>query len=1384
MSKNLETDFDSYDQLSSSAKTIAQIYAVVSPCVLTQRETINILDIVDLLRKEDRKLPSIRSFNDEIFGAGMGLRFQGGPYDRMMTVTKEAVLPLSLHAHRDGNLLPTYHAHFKSSRYKGITYDALLHAMMHRCLVVSGQYKVLEAMVNDGLAPPNWDFLLSPFSDGLWSTLPTRYVDDALRACLSETIYFLSEPNRAIDLCERFGHQPEEHCADIGYIRVLQGRFDEAKTTFTSLPKQNQQTKAWRTGFAATQALIALLDGDNQNALLQIQNAIAHELEGTRKKYAFPTEKAFALALIALIRLDTPESNVLLNDLLRTAKRLKINAPEVTLIRYAQSVKGKQYFMPKYPNLPGYELFLHSYAFMWLAKSAWTREPIHTNLEITCELALSNTYEWLYEEAKIITQRVRDHELHVQDESEQDEPRIRKRSLTHLFEPIPQWERSVRALEQLAHIARQDQSNQANSTTVDKEKRLIWVVDTTHWNVTLRAVEQRRNKNGSWSKGRRVALKRLAEETDSFDYLRDEDRKACNAIRYEYYGAEGSFVLGTRGLFELVGHPNIYSEGGASISVVRQDPELSVYDNEEGATVISLNPTHWIAEGNYAYSELSTDKLVVTEFNPTLKSLYQTVGLDGLVLPAESKSRALDAISGLVTEIRVQSSEELITSSNLVPADSDPWVVLRPLDEGLSVSIVVEPIEDSELYYSPGAGGKQVVAMVGGQSVKGVRDLEKETLALDQLIELCPYLRSRPSERSPLILTSQIDCLNLIEQLHEQSVRCKWPRGEPIRIAALTTQRSLSVTVTPIEQWLEISGKLIVDEQTVIELKRMLELLEANPNSRFLQLDAGEFLALSAQFRQQLDDLSSIATIGKNDSLRTHQLTLPFLDELLTNASVESDANWTEHRVAFENALAVEPALPNTLQAELRPYQVDGFRWLSRLSRIGAGACLADDMGLGKTLQSLAVILERAKNGPTLVVAPTSVVFNWIDEARRFAPTLNIKLCVASLENRASLYDDPSPFDLYVTSYTLLANDIDTIAAIPWHTAVLDEAQAIKNAATARAKAARQITADFKIATTGTPIQNNLMDLHSLFSVLNPGLLGSQKRFRETFAEPIERNNDDDVRARLRRVIAPFVLRRLKAEVLDDLPERTEIELHVQLSKEEAALYEALRQRAVQELEEQDTGDDAGTGDNQFQIFKHLTRLRLACCNPQLVLDDGAMPIESSKLSSFGDLLHDLLANRHKVLVFSQFVRHLKIVQEFLDQQNISYQYLDGTTPLKERAVRVANFQSGEGDVFLISLKAGGTGLNLTAADYVIHLDPWWNPAVEDQASDRSHRIGQTRPVTIYRLITEGTIEERVVALHHRKRDLADRLLQGTDEIAYLSSDELYELLAQPMSDV
>jgi SNF2 family DNA or RNA helicase len=357
-----------------------------------------------------------------------------------------------------------------------------------------------------------------------------------------------------------------------------------------------------------------------------------------------------------------------------------------------------------------------------------------------------------------------------------------------------------------------------------------------------------------------------------------------------------------------------------------------------------------------------------------------------------------------------------------------------------------------------------------------------------------------------------------------------------------------------------------------------------------------------------------------------------------------------------------------------------------------------------------------------------------------------------------------------IVSYALLQQDAAALCAVEFHTAVLDEAQFIKNANSLRAKAAFSLNARYRVAMTGTPVENHLGDLFSIFRFLNEGLLGSWKHFQLRYMRPIERDGESEQREALKRLIQPFLLRRTKDQVLRELPPLTTLRHEVRLSEEEALRYGLLRRQIHEKLR-----SVTGKREHKLRVFAEITRLRRFCCHPRLVFPEASH--ECSKVQTFLELVEELTENGHRALVFSQFVDFLDLVREQLDERSIPYLYLDGSTPKAARGARVAAFQAGEAPLFLVSLKAGGFGLNLTAADYVIHLDPWWNPAVEAQATDRAHRIGQERPVTVYRLVTKDTIEEQIVELHKEKRALAEALLDGTDVASRLDAEELQALL-------
>jgi len=542
---------------------------------------------------------------------------------------------------------------------------------------------------------------------------------------------------------------------------------------------------------------------------------------------------------------------------------------------------------------------------------------------------------------------------------------------------------------------------------------------------------------------------------------------------------------------------------------------------------------------------------------------------------------------------------------------------------------------------------------------------------------------------------------------------------------------------------------------------------------RFVRLPNGDYVEVEERIRRVLGALAAGTSGKKNAELRLHAGAIAELRELAGEQSGFSVDEGTTHWLERVEALASKSfEVPASLNAELRPYQLDGFLWLCRLSELGLGACLADDMGLGKTIQILALLLLRSSQGPAIVVAPTSVCANWAIELRRFAPELTaVEFTGDGRDVQLAQLKEAGNGKVLICSYALLQQDQATLAEVEWGTAVLDEAQFIKNAQSLRAQAAFRLSAKQRIAATGTPVENHVGDLWSIFQFINPGLLGDWSEFNRRFVKPIERDGSVAPEEVLRRTVKPYVLRRLKRDVLQELPPLTELRHEVQLSPDEALRYALLRRQIHDKL-----STAHGKRNNKLEVLAEITRLRRFCCHPKLVFPDA--DTDSSKIQAFLELVEELRENQHRALVFSQFVDFLGLVREQLEERAISYEYLDGSTPQAQRQARVEAFQNGSASLFLISLKAGGFGLNLTAADYVIHLDPWWNPAVEAQATDRAHRIGQERPVTVYRLITKDTIEEKIIELHAKKQDLAKSLLDGGEQPTKLSVDELVTLIA------
>lgn len=951
-------------------------------------------------------------------------------------------------------------------------------------------------------------------------------------------------------------------------------------------------------------------------------------------------------------------------------------------------------------------------------------------------------------------------------------------ALISFYQPQPAWERTLLALQRLGSSATPAKAN----TPREGAERVIWALSRFKYGsgVVEYGIIPRLQKNGKkgWSEGRNIALKRLALEPESFTSLTDEDRRICQSIKLYSYGYyEKSYELHIQDVWQyLIGHPRVYWETAPNTPLdIQQGREELLILKEKGKLRIKLFPAlplqHEFKPDQYFVVEETTQQLKLYKLSSAVLQLHGILGKDGLLVPPEAEASVRQTLAALAPLITIQSDIAGMDNAETVEADPRLHLHLLPWNDGLRLLMRVQPLGAGGPIFPPGNGRSNVMAEIGGKLLKASRNLKQERKQAEALLQDCPALSNWEDTSDDLLLEEPEQCLEALQQLHNfgERVVLAWPEGEKLRITQQMSGSNLHLKVKQSGDWFELDGKLHVDDNLVLTLRQLLE-LSATSTGRFVPLANGQFLTLTRQFQKRLEALRAYAETSGKQGLKVGTLAGMALEEFVEEAGeLHADKHWQTQVSKLKKIRDSHPQVPASLQAELRDYQEEGFRWMMRLADWGVGGCLADDMGLGKTVQTLGVLLARAEQGAALVVAPVSVCNNWYSECQRFAPSLRPVFYRG--KDRQQLLQDLQARDLLIVSYGLLQQDVEAFQAIQWSSIVLDEAQAIKNTNTKRTQAVYQLQGDFRLVTTGTPIENHLGELWSLFRFLNPGLLFSQQKFGERFQTPIERDHDEHTRHALKKLVQPFLLRRTKNQVLQELPPRTEITLTVSLSDAEMALYEALRQQALERLA-QETDD----GENKhLQVFAEMTRLRLAACHPQLAMPGSALP--SSKLQAFGDLVLELRENQHKALVFSQFVKHLELLRAWLDGQGIAYQYLDGSTPMEQRKQRVDAFQRGEGDIFLISLKAGGFGLNLTAADYVIHMDPWWNPAVEDQASDRAHRIGQQRPVTVYRLVAENTIEEKIVKLHALKRDLADSLLEGSDVSGKLSAKDMLEMI-------
>lgn len=915
-------------------------------------------------------------------------------------------------------------------------------------------------------------------------------------------------------------------------------------------------------------------------------------------------------------------------------------------------------------------------------------------------------------------------------------------------------------------------------------ERLVWNVIAGERTILIKAMTQKENKRGTgFNKPKEISLESLLVTKDLM--LSPTDQQVIDSMvrRRESYGYGPTLQLNIPKTLRLLEKlPTVLINGDPGV-IESHTFLLGLRSNKAASGV-----TTWQFRLEDAAGECITQSVILVDGVMVLHDKKLKRILHGPVPSERLKSLlALPPISEKNAEALFQKARQLQTvmplrlpeeiGGQMVTETLKPLMLLRSRSDG-ALDYGLRVRDSLGRVLKPGMPPAVRPDTVDGEPVQRRRDLSGE-------IEACLRISDRLG-----VGANQADGWNgsiqdweqgleLIERLQDamDDVEVMWEKSseKPISVLGHLSSKNVKVDITSKRDWFGISGTCDFGKQSM-SLDQLLENLPtgssvADLQGDYVRVSDGQWAKISQDLKKRLLRLRDATHTDRKkltfDATAAHEIR----DLMSGDIEVKATKNWHECLARLSRAEQLDPQLPEGLRADLRDYQLDGFRWLRRLAEWGVGGILADDMGLGKTLQTLAVLLDRRDQGPTLVIAPTSVGFNWVREAQRFTPELKTHLYRET--ERADFLSEVGPGDLVVCSYGLALRDEAALGKIQWGTLVMDEAQAVKNSRSKTAQAIAGFDAKWSVALTGTPMENHLGELWSLFHLVSPGVFGGWDNFRKRFALPIEKHADDDARRSLAIRLQPFVLRRSKSQVLTELPPRTEMNLYVDLSREERAQYDRVRLSALGEIDQ--IAALPSVQDQRFKLLALLTRLRQFACHPGIVNKDWTG--SSAKLDQLCETIHELKEEGHRALVFSQFTQHLAVIREAFDRLNVSYQYLDGSTAAATRQQRVDAFQNGEGDCFLISLKAGGTGLNLTGADYVIHMDPWWNPAVEDQATDRAHRMGQEKPVMVYRIIARGTIEEEILSLHESKRDLVAGVLEGTAAAGAMSTSELIAML-------
>ena len=912
------------------------------------------------------------------------------------------------------------------------------------------------------------------------------------------------------------------------------------------------------------------------------------------------------------------------------------------------------------------------------------------------------------------------------------------------------------------------------------EKRLIYFLDGL-WLKSI--VEQTRREDGSWDSGISVSRKQFLNE--GFDSMNDADRKVAAKMRVRVVDhPEAPILFEELGASErlFVGEPYTQPFQPVEVEVVMPSIKFKTLGNEIFVSSnVSLDSNLRIpSKCIVSTSEYGKYKAIM--LNDLQKDVL-TRALSAPVLPIHAAAEVKILAERLEGILDVEC--DLMNADSIKDVKGTGTIAIRitPSDKERSytVQMLAAPLPGGQIRFPAGEGDELIYDQAEGETMAVVRDLAAEQYNYEVLHNfICDKIGNVFKDFMTAELSAAQSLLTLLEFAyeHQSAYLLEWPLGRELKFKGIVQPADVEVLVSTGVEWFKVEGKVNLPTGSM-SFQELLDKHRESEYEGYIQVSDTEYLKLTDTLKKHIDQLDKlVAGVEKGSKGKlVGKYDVGALAEILGEDGglhAQMDENFLgllkKMREAYDNT----PEVPAGLNATLREYQREGFEWLVRLTSWGAGACLADDMGLGKTLQSIALMLHRAEQGPSLVVAPKSLVLNWDKEIRKFAPSLH-PVNLNSEKNKRGSIEAAKAGDIVITTYGVLVTQKDALASKQWNVICLDEAHYIKNKMTRASRSAMSLKGDARVILTGTPLQNHLGEMWNLFQFINPGMLGPWQQFVDKY---IKSPWDDLIHKELKDRTLPFILRRTKEEVLDDLPEKISYEQMVELSTEEMNIYEKIRKDVELKFKKHKTSAEREEAKNlDLSFFQELTKLRLLANSVSLVYPEWKE--ESSKIAALRDLLTSLSSRvDNRVLIFSQFTSFLSQVGKMMKDAGFEYLYLDGQTPLEERQNLVDSFQTGDSQFFLISLKAGGLGLNLTAANYVILMDPWWNPSIEDQATDRAHRIGQERNVTVIRLVSANTIEEKILKLHDQKQDLSDKVLEGTSTSASLSMDDILDMVS------